>query len=101
MACPHARVHSKSSLWRVSGRLQENTDVLHLWVFPVLSSASSTHHLTSVELRGLQIVQVRMSLRIAGWYPPEYGDWAQSRSEQRSGRETCGLPQKCLNGMTR
>lgn len=62
---------SNKCLWQVPGNVQEHIHVLHLGVFQVREWASGTRHWTSVELRGLQIVRVWMTRRIAGLYSSE------------------------------
>lgn len=80
---------AKRPLWLAKGRVQNKRQAPHLAVFPALSWCAGTRHWTLQELKQIRSVQVRMTRRLAGWWP--YADEAWAAYTKRTARHAESL----------
>lgn len=67
----------KKPLWLANGRAQNKVQALHLAVCPAVSWSGGTRHWTLLLLlRQLRSMHIRMTRRIAVWWPHAEEDWA-------------------------
>lgn len=74
-------------MWRTRGSLGNQVRALHFSVFPCLAWCSVSRRWTQKELQAVKTAQIRMTQRIARWWPKTGGLLA---IRQSSSMEHCG-----------
>lgn len=85
-------VHTKGFMWIIRGHLHGKLRVLHLGMFPCFAWEGGTMHRSASELQKKKARQVRMTHRIAHWFPRAGEDWAIVAERCSAWASDNGLP---------